>query len=568
MVRYCIFVLLLGSCSACFNQTSLERYNGNWEGQLPYHDIFHFDITVEWLEANSYQLTIANRERSISKKLTSGSDEYIQIGIGQDIRLLLRSAGDDALTGFVKSGGLMYHIRLKKVDDRQFRGTWDPLMVHTLHSSSIFLSVENNEDGTIVAYPYFGDQRFSGTWCTGYSEREKTLLFSDFKTGMKFQAQFSEEQIQLDMSLAGMTIATTSLSRSATDWEFGTTEMPPSQTTDTPTSLDDGWTTANLSDVDIQQAPVDQLIDDVQADKLPGTHSVLVAKENRLVFEAYFDGHHAHLPHDMRSASKSIASAMIGIAIEDGIIGGTEQKLYDCIPKAYEYTKDASKSVISIRDLLTMSSGLDVNGEASEGNYQSTNTWLKTVLEAKMADPPGTRTLYGSANPFLLGVCLDESLAEPLEVYMDRKLLSPLAISNYIIQTEGNQTTPYFGGGMHLTSRAMLKFGQLYLNRGKWTGAQILSKNWVQQSFQKYGRLGDTTDKNEYGYQWWHKTYVVDNEEFESIEARGAGGQYIFVIPKIEVVVVITSGNFRNRRLLQQPEKILEEYILPAMSSN
>jgi CubicO group peptidase (beta-lactamase class C family) len=154
-----------------------------------------------------------------------------------------------------------------------------------------------------------------------------------------------------------------------------------------------------------------------------------------------------------------------------------------------------------------------------------------------------------------------------MEIYMEQKLLSPLAITNYIIQTEGTLTAPYFGGGMYLTPRDMLKFGQLYLNGGKWKGKQIIPEYWVDLSFQKYAQLQDVKDKNEYGYQWWHKTYIVDNTEIESIEARGNGGQYIFVIPELESTVVITSGNFRNRSLLQQPERILEEYLLPAIKN-
>ncbi|MEN0006884.1 MAG: serine hydrolase, partial [Bacteroidota bacterium] len=159
----------------------------------------------------------------------------------------------------------------------------------------------------------------------------------------------------------------------------------------------------------------------------------------------------------------------------------------------------------------------------------------------------------------------NEELEVPLATYMDRRLFQPLGIKNYIIQTEDTQTAPYFGGGMHLTSRDLLKFGQLYLNGGTWNGKQIISKKWVEASFKKHTKLQDVKDKNEYGYQWWHKTYLVDGQAFESVEARGNGGQYIFVIPTLDAVVVITSGNFRQRALVQQPEKLLETYVIPAM---
>ena len=145
-----------------------------------------------------------------------------------------------------------------------------------------------------------------------------------------------------------------------------------------------------------------------------------------------------------------------------------------------------------------------------------------------------------------------------------KKVHDHSSIQNYINQTEGTETIPYFGGGMHLTSRDMLKFGQLYLNKGIWKEKRIISENWIDESFKKHTRLQDQKEKNEYGYLWWHYTYIIDGKVINSIEARGAGGQYIFVIPELESVIVITSGNYRNGKT-RQPEKILEDYILPAI---
>lgn len=561
-----IFVPLLVLVSSCYAQVNMKDYQGNWEGHLPQSNSFNFNITLENLDSNSYKVTFANPETLFNKRLKSTSKDFINIIVDKDTQLNLHfTDGKQELIGFIRSGGLMYHISLKKTKDNQFTGSWSPLMVDNLQSQSIFLSIEENNDRTFAAYPFFGDQRFSGTWSTDFRRKEDSILFRDFKTGMKFRGRLLENRIQLDILLINAVIATIDLSRPKTGPEFKTANVSQNQNTHTPPQLNDGWTAANITDADIQRAPLIRMIDSINTKKLPNTHSVLIAKGGKLVFEAYFDGYNAEIPHDLRSASKSISSAMIGIAIDDTIIKGTDQKLYDCIPSTYQYTKNSLKSRINIQDLLTMSSGLDVNAIASEANYQNTDNWLKTVVEAPMVNEPGTYTDYGSANPFLLGVCLNELLEKPLEIYMDQKLFSPLGITNYIIQTEDSQTTPYFGGGIHLTSRDMLKFGQLYLNRGKWKGKQIISEDWIDASFKKHVRLEDAMDKNEYGYQWWHHTYTVDNNEIGSVEARGAGGQYIFIIPELATVVVITSGNFRNGRLLQQPEKILEEYILQAI---
>ncbi len=122
----------------------------------------------------------------------------------------------------------------------------------------------------------------------------------------------------------------------------------------------------------------------------------------------------------------------------------------------------------------------------------------------------------------------------------------------------------YMGGGLYLRPRAMLKIGQLYLNGGTWNGRRILSQEWVDESWGKYGRL-EPLDRNghQYGYLWWHHQYTVGDRTIATVEARGNGGQYIFVAPELDLVVVITSGNFRTG-LTRQPEKIMRRYVLPA----
>ncbi|WP_166664783.1 serine hydrolase domain-containing protein [Pedobacter metabolipauper] len=118
---------------------------------------------------------------------------------------------------------------------------------------------------------------------------------------------------------------------------------------------------------------------------------------------------------------------------------------------------------------------------------------------------------------------------------------------------------------MHLRPRDLLKFGLLYAEGGQWKNRQIISKNWIDASFKKYLILENHSKKNEYGFLWWHYHYLVNGKTTNSIEARGAGGQYVFIVPQYQLVVLVTSANFRNRRVWQ-PEKIMENYILPAMS--
>ena len=566
MIRYLILILSLSFFSSCAQQ-SMQDYAGNWEGTLPNIDAFNFSITLKNLTSSSYKITIANAKTLFNKKLKSTSNDHIKISLDDYIHFNLHFKNDkNELTGFVNAGRLMYKINLRKTEANTYTGTWNPLMINSsLQSDSILLSVYKNEGRTLAAYPFFGDQRFSGFWADDFIELDNMVSFRCIKTGLKFRSTLLKDKIQIEILLGDIFVTKTNLKRLETDWKPIITSIEQNQNTNKPRQLNDGWTTTNLNEVDINQTKLEQLIKKIiHTKEYENTHSILIAKRDKLVFETYFDGYNHNIPHDLRSASKSISSAVIGIAIDDKIIENVDQKLYEFVPKTYQYTKNPLKSKITIKDLLTMSSGLDVNKMAEEGNYQESNNWLKTVLEAPMVKAPGTYADYGSANPFLLGVILNERLDKPLELYMDEKLFAPLGIRNYINQTEGTETTPYFGGGMHLTSRDMLKFGQLYLNKGIWKEKRIISENWIDESFKKHTRLQDQKEKNEYGYLWWHYTYIIDGKVINSIEARGAGGQYIFVIPELESVIVITSGNYRNGKT-RQPEKILEDYILPAI---
>lgn len=309
----------------------------------------------------------------------------------------------------------------------------------------------------------------------------------------------------------------------------------------------------------------------IRNDTLERTHAVVISQYGETILEEYFAGFTQHTPHDTRSLSKSFASAITGIAIDDQILGGEHLPIRNFLEDQYpEIAWEDGKAEITIHHLLTMSSGLDAidfglnrNSFANEGAFQSQEDWTAHILSAPMVYRPGGSANYGSGNPHLLSPVLSSAIGERLEFYMHKELFQPLSIKNYRIQTN-NEDQPYFGGGWYLTPRDLQKFGQLYLNKGSWNGKEILSQQWVDKSFDKHDVLENTRDKNEYGYLFWHKTYDVKGKKIESIEARGSGGQYLFIIPEYEVVAVITSGNYRNGKGFQ-PEKIMERYILPEL---
>jgi CubicO group peptidase (beta-lactamase class C family) len=558
-----LLILLLFSASTMQAQTEIKDYEVQWEGKLNNKNAFNFSVSLKFLNDNEYNFSIYNEDFNFNKKVKSTATNYIEFNIDNNTSFNgVLNKKKSEINGFISSGFYFYHVQLMQSENGTYTGKWNIFMLDEVLSKSIYLSIENVTAANFDAFPFFGDQRFAGTYAMNSKLNGNTITFQDARTGLHFRGKLLKETIQLEILVANTVFTSVTLKKSTTEWKLGQYSTSKNNLL----SLNDGWEIDLLKNTILLK----KLEDSILQKKLINTHSVLIAKKGKLIYEKYFEGFTNNTPHDQRSASKSIASAITGIAINDKLIKTDADFLYDYIPKAYRYTKDTLKSAIKIKDLLTMSSGLDAvdfgvtrKSKASEPAFQNSQDWLKTVLEAPMIHKPGTVANYGSANPYLLGVILNELTPIPLQLYMDQKLFKPLGISNYTIQKEiaGN---PYFGGGMYITSRDMLKFGQLYISKGKWNGKRIVSKKWVEKSFKNYLELKNTKDKNGYGYLWWHKTYTINGKDIKSIEARGNGGQYIFVIPALKTVCVITAGNYRSTKT-QQPEYILENYILPSL---
>ncbi len=330
------------------------------------------------------------------------------------------------------------------------------------------------------------------------------------------------------------------------------------------------WATATPSSQGLDVEHIRDLVEAIVAQEMTLTHSVLVARRGRLVVEEYFYGFDRTTWHDMRSASKSVTSALVGLAIDRGEIPTVQSPALTFFPTYRQYANwDDRKAEITVQDLLTMSSGLDANDSdresvAAEGNYQSQTgqpDWTRFALDAPMIADPGSQILYGGANPLILGGILQAVLDEPVEWFAHRYLFGPLGVQEYRFFHDPVGVL-YMGGGMYMRPRDMAKFGQLYLDGGTWNGERLMSEEWVAESLQKYGRIVNRWE-TEYGYLWWHSTIQVGDRTVETVEARGAGGQYIYVVPALEIVAVITSGNYRNGRY-RQPEEIMERFILPA----
>jgi len=366
-----------------------------------------------------------------------------------------------------------------------------------------------------------------------------------------------------------------------------------------PEKTNDGWETAHLSTENIDAELVNDLFNRVIDQTYKNIHSVLIIRNGRLVVEEYFPGggssgqYHAFKRdtlHGLNSVTKSIGSILIGIAIDQHLISGVEQNISSFFPEYSDIFADSAKPKIRLSDCLSMTAGLEWN----EWNHPYTdsrndhimmnrsNDPVRYVLERPVVETPGTKFVYNSGISITMGQIIYKVSGLRADRFAGRYLFAPLGISEYSWWKYPNGVLQT-GGGLSLRPRDMAKIGSLFLNGGRWQGKQIVSEEWVQEStkqrapdrdygypwwapaFLRHITYDPPTDHNEYGYQWWVNTFHVRGRDVAAYSAQGRGGQFIFVVPKFQMVAVFTGWN--DNSSWDQPFYMMEQYILPAVVS-
>lgn len=298
--------------------------------------------------------------------------------------------------------------------------------------------------------------------------------------------------------------------------------------------------------------------------------SVVVIKDGKLLIEEYFNGATRNTLNDTRSVGKSFASALMGIAINDRHIKSEDQTLKDFYDLKKFANHSAKKESVTIKSLLTMSSGFDAddNDEKSPGNEENmypTGDWIKFALDLAMDDKKevGKSWSYFTAGVVLLGDIINKSVPSGMEKYADSRLFKPLGIEKYQWQYTP-QKLPSTAGGLRMSSLDFAKFGQLYKNGGSWNGKQIIPRSWVEKTFTKYLQL--PFDSNGYyGYLFWNTTYEVGGKRHEAFYCTGNGGNKIFIFKDQPLVIVITATAYNKWYQHPQVNTMMQRYILPAV---
>jgi len=267
-----------------------------------------------------------------------------------------------------------------------------------------------------------------------------------------------------------------------------------------------------------------------EGEGMPQLYSLLVNWHGRMLFERYFNGQRATSLANLKSASKSVIAALVGIAIDRGILPGVDAPIGRYLPDI----TDPEKQKITIENLLTMRSGLWTVTNNNYGAWVNSSDWVRFLLTRPMEFVPGERMSYSTGNTHLLSAILTKAAEESTWAFAQETLAKPLGfdLPRWYTDPQGI----YFGGNdMLMTPREMMAVGELYLHKGRVGGRQIVPEKWVEASCE--GVTRSPRSRERYGYGWWIREF----DSFKTCYAWGYGGQYIFVLPDLDLVIVATS---------------------------
>jgi CubicO group peptidase (beta-lactamase class C family) len=352
-----------------------------------------------------------------------------------------------------------------------------------------------------------------------------------------------------------------------------------------PVETNDGWETGSLQGVGMDVIIFEELARKINAGIYKEVHAIIVAKDNTLVFENYWSGHDFDMydpdyhgdyikfdintRHNTHSTTKSFTSALIGIAIDQGIITSKDDCIFDYLSDRYDDLNSNGKENITIEHCLKMASGLEWNqwdvGISDQSDlllFNKSADPIRYLLSKPVVFEPGTYFYYNGGTVDLLGMIIASATNGSVQSFSADYLFGPLGITNYnwVVLHPSNLTCCH--GDVYITPRDMAKFGQLFLDEGKWQNQQIISTKWVNQSTQYHIDPG-VESMDGYGYLWWLKNFEVNGTQYHSYQTSGWGGQEIYVFDELEMVVVFTGANYVTYNPCIE---ILRDYILPSLN--
>ncbi len=306
-----------------------------------------------------------------------------------------------------------------------------------------------------------------------------------------------------------------------------------------PENLHDSLPTSTLKEMKIDGNLLGEMVDKIKNGEFGKVNSVLILRKGNLVFEEYFDGFYINDLHVLMSATKSISSILVGIAVDKGLIKSVNQKLLNFYPE-YRNKVDHTWNDVTLQHILTMTSGLDISGNNYENYWTRKDDIIKSTFEQKFKFLPGEKFAYLSPPVDLLAGVLIQTTGESVQKFAEKNLFKPLRITSYKWQNFKKNNYPLMDGSLFLKPRDMAKIGQMILDEGKWNNKQIVSRKWIEESTSPKINVDKITD---YGYLWW-RGKSQSSPGLNAVFANGLGGQHIIIVPGLSLVIVTTGSNF------------------------
>ena len=328
-----------------------------------------------------------------------------------------------------------------------------------------------------------------------------------------------------------------------------------------PAATRDGWKTARAKSVGVDEAALTALVrrliaSDPVARRPSLMHSLLIARRGRLILEEYFFGFDQNTTHDIRSAGKTFASVMLGAAMRQGAKLSPQTRVYDLMSSLGPFANPhPGKARMTLAHLMTHTSGFINDDEIVMQTQKAQSNWWKYTLDLPLGSEPGTRYSYSSAGMNLMGGALTFGTRTWLPELFDRTIARPLQFGTYfwnLMPTDEG----YLAGGAYLRPRDLMKIGQVYLDGGLWNGRRIVDSVWVTESTSPHVDVSPATtglSKEEFpnyyfesrdGFAWHLYNVQVGKRSYREYEANGNGGQFVIVLPELELVVTFTGANY------------------------
>lgn len=354
-----------------------------------------------------------------------------------------------------------------------------------------------------------------------------------------------------------------------------------------PAALRDGWSTAHAESLGLSAERLAAMTASIRGWPELGVHAILIERGGRLVYEEYFTAVDQRWGtslgrrtmtrdslHDLRSITKSVVSALAGIAAGDGAFT-LGRPLVGFFPE-YPELNTAERRRVTLAHVLGMTSGLEWSEEISYADPRNDEIRmtrdaqpLRYALAPRFVHDPGAEFNYNGGLTQVMAAVIERATRSSLEDYARTRLFAPLGIDS--VEWVGDLAgMPSAASGLRMRPRDLAKFGSLFLHQGRWDGRQVIPAAWVEQSTRRNSRFRPATGWNaggEYGYAyfWWYNCYPTVNGLIEARSAVGNGQQRVFVLPGLDMVVTIFSGRYNDTGAATLGARILRDQVIPAV---